>query len=330
MATYQKRCKRWRAIIRRKGHPTVVKSFERKPKAEAWARAVESRLDRGVVYDVQGASRVTMATLFARYEDATRETKRNAPTERFALELLNKEFGHLKLSELRPQDIAEFRDRRLMTRKPATVTNNLHLLSAVIQMATTEWGFEIPYNPARRVKKPKARNARDRRLAPGEEQRLLAAADELGDPELKALVTLGVTTAMRIGEMLSLTWENIRWERRQAFLPETKNGEERRVPLSKRATAALQSLGPKETGKVITKWKNSHSFVRPWQKLTRQAGITGLRFHDLRHEAASRMAEKGMSILMISAVTGHKSFQMLKRYTHVSTETLAAELDKIE
>ena len=308
----------------------MIKSFERKAEAELWARQIESQFDRGIVSEIKAAQKVTLEELFTRYAQATRHTKRNAAHEVFTLRLLSRHFGHLKLAELRTHDIAAFRDMRLAdNRSEATVTNNLHLLSAVIQMAINEWGYEIPYNPVHRVKKPKVNNARDRRLAPGELDRLLAATDEAGDEEMRTLIFLGIATAMRIGELLSLTWERIDWEKREAFLPETKNGSERRVPLSKTAIAAFEELHPQPKGKVIRSWKNCHSFVRPWHRLLKKAGITGLRFHDLRHEAASRMAESGMSILKISAITGHRSFQMLRRYTHFKTEDLAAELDKI-
>ena len=331
MASIQNRGDRWRAVIRRANRPTMVKSFPRKVDAEVWARQIEGQIDRGIVAEIKAAQNATMEELFERYAAVTKNIKRNAVHERFTLKLLSRHFGHLKLADLGVRDVVEFRDLRLADgRSAATVTNNLHLLSAVVQMATTEWGFEIPYNPVRKVKKPKVNNARDRRLELDELERLLAAADELDEPEMRCLIILAVRTAMRIGELLALEWENIHWTKRQAYLPMTKNGEVRKVPLDRQAIIAFQSLDPKSKGKVITKWKNSHSFVRPWQRLMRKAGIKGLNFHDLRHEATSRMAESGMSLLQISAITGHKSFAMLKRYTHFKTEDLAAELDKIK
>jgi len=331
MASYQKRGKGWRAVIRRKGRPTMIKLFPRKADAEIWARHIEGQFDRGIVSEIKAAQQVTMAELFRRYADATRDTKRNAPHERYTLRMLERHLGHIKLADLKPIDVAEFRDmRKAQGLSDATVVNNLHVLSAVIQRAKGEWGYEIPHNPVHQVQKFDVRNARDRRLEPGEEERLLAAAQEMGNTELWALVVLGVSTAMRIGELLGLTWERVSMRKREAYLPDTKNGDVRRVPLSKRAMGALEALGPKPSGKVIGRWKSCHSFVYPWRRLTKKAGITNLRFHDLRHEAASRMAEAGMSILKISAITGHRSFQMLKRYTHFRTEDLARELDEIE
>jgi len=331
MASYQKRGKGWRAIIRRKGNQTMTRQFRFKADARIWARQIESRIDRGNAHGVCSARKVTMAELFRRYAVATRDTKRNAPHEKYTLRMLEQHLGQIKLADLSPMDVADFRDKRKSKNLAnSTVVNNLHLLSAVIKLAMTEWGYDIPFNSVQKVRKLEVRNTRDRRLEVGEEERLLAAAKEMGGIERWALVVLGIATAMRIGEMLSLTWERIDLAKREAYLPDTKNKDVRRVPLSKRAVEALEALEPKESGKVIARWKDCHSFVRPWRNLTKKAGIVNLRFHDLRHEATSRMAEAGMSILKISAITGHRSFQMLKRYTHIDTRMLACELDEIE
>lgn len=115
-----------------------------------------------------------MAELFDRYSRATAKTKRNSTCETYMFKRLKKHPGHMLLSRLTREEISGFRDNRLAEGLSAsTVRNYLHLLSAVVNMANNDWGFELPYNPVRRVSKPKVNNARDRRLEPGEEQRLL-------------------------------------------------------------------------------------------------------------------------------------------------------------
>jgi integrase len=114
-------------------------------------------------------------------------------------------------------------------------------------------------------------------------------------------------------------------ERRTAFLPVTKNGESRGVPLSSRAVAVLRALPPSANGRVfgdLTREALKQSFNRA----ARRAGITGLRVHDLRHEATSRFFEKGLNVMEVASVTGHKTLQMLKRYTHLSVTDLATRL----
>ena len=130
---------------------------------------------------------------------------------------------------------------------------------------------------------------------------------------------------MRRGELLGLLWDNVDLERRTAFLPVTKNGESRGVPLSSRAVAVLRGLPAASNGRVfgeLTPLALRLSFNRA----TRRAGITGLRLHDLRHEATSRFFEKGLNVMEVASVTGHKTLQMLKRYTHLSVTDLATRL----
>jgi len=136
---------------------------------------------------------------------------------------------------------------------------------------------------------------------------------------------------MRQGEILSLAASQIDLDRRVARLSETKNGSARTVPLSSVALevlrAALQCplragsalLFPGTTGKP-------YAITRPWQLAVKRAGIQGLRFHDLRHEAVSRLVERGLSDQEVAAISGHRSMQMLRRYTHLLAEDLADKL----
>ena len=309
---------------------SVAKTFPTKQDAITWARKLECDFERGIVADIRKISTVTMAELFDRYAKATQHTNRNAPAEKFGLRLLKEHFGELSLSRLTRERISEFRDLRLSQGKaPSTVRNNLHLLSAVVRTAINDWGYELPYNPVRRVSKPKVNNARDRRLEGNEEKNLLSAAACNPNPLLKPLIVLALQTAMRLGELLDLTWENINYSKREAFLPETKNSDPRHVPLTRKAIETLRSIERKQDeNRVFYSWKNVHSFQHCWQRLTKRAGIKGLRFHDLRHETASRFAESGMDVMRIAAITGHRSLQMLKRYTHFRAKDLAEELDE--
>jgi integrase len=113
-------------------------------------------------------------------------------------------------------------------------------------------------------------------------------------------------------------------KKRTAHLPKTKNGEARTMPLSSRAVATLENLPRNLDGRVFgTTYEGIHqAFVRA----CRRAGIADLRFHDLRHEATSRLFEKGFNPMEVSAITGHKTLQMLKRYTHLRAEDLAKRM----
>lgn len=327
MATIQKRKNRYTATVRRKGFPVQTRTFATKKDAGRWARNIESQCDRGAVTDHTAPFRVQMGSLLKRYAQAT-VSKRNAPRERHMLALLDREFGTLSLAQLTRARVAEFRDkRRTEGRTPSTIRNDLHLLSAVLQMAIQDWGYDIR-NPVRMIRMPVAKNARGRRLRQDEEKRLIHAAKTL---QLRAIIVVAIESAMRLGEMIELTWKDVDLSGRTVVLRDTKNGDTRVVPLTRRAAGALAALRTQrgaETQRVFNLWKRSDSFSKGWRALLRRAKIEDLRFHDLRHEAASRMTERGLSPLEVAAITGHRTMQMLKRYSHFSPQHLLWLLDK--
>ena len=126
------------------------------------------------------------------------------------------------------------------------------------------------------------------------------------------------------GELLSLCWDNIDLYRRTAHLPMTKNGTSRDIPLSSRAIDALNALPRNLSGFVFPVSRVALRGL--WLRACRRAGIEDLRFHDLRHEATSRFFEKGLNVMEVASITGHKDLRMLQRYTHLRAEDLAVKL----
>jgi integrase len=234
-------------------------------------------------------------------------------------------FAHIRMSALTSSLLAAYRDERLKVVSGATVNREFSVLSHAIDTARREWDVYLPTNPCTLVRRPPQGRPRDRRLQGDEEQRLLAACRGARNKWLAHFVALAIETGMRRGELLGLSWDNVDLERRTAFLPVTKNGESRGVPLSSRAVTVLRGLPAASSGRVfgeLTRLALRQSFDRA----TRRAGITGLRLHDLRHEATSRFFEKGLNVMEVASVTGHKTLQMLKRYTHLSVTDLATRL----
>jgi integrase len=137
-------------------------------------------------------------------------------------------------------------------------------------------------------------------------------------------VQLALHTAMRRGELLALEWKHIDLAAQTAYLPTSKNGHPRSVPLSRAAVAALSALLRHEGGPVFS--ISAQTLAAAFRKATARARIPGFRFHDLRHTATSRMADKLPNVIELAAVTGHRSLQMLKRYYHPSAEALAKKL----
>ncbi len=142
--------------------------------------------------------------------------------------------------------------------------------------------------------------------------------------EIGLIITWAIETAMRRGEISAMQWENLDRKARVLLLPETKNGTSRRVPLSSRALVALDGLPRRIDGKVWSMKPDSIS--QAFERVCASAGVEGLTFHDLRHEATSRLFEKGLNPMEVAAITGHKTLQMLKRYTHLRAEDLVGRL----
>ena len=198
------------------------------------------------------------------------------------------------------------------------------MISETINIAIKEWGNPLKRNPVQLVRKPPSNRNRNRRLENGEAQSLLAAAAKSKNIWLIPIIEFALETAMRRGEILGLRWTDVDMERRTLHLPITKNGESRTVPLSIRARQALEGLPRDITGKVFPL---SRTALRDlWNRACQRANIEDLNFHDLRHEATSRFFEKGLNVIEVASITGHKDPRMLMRYTHLRAEDLAKKL----
>jgi integrase len=271
---------------------------------------------------------MTLAELLTRYRDQVTPTKRSAHTEKHRINaILRRDICHRTLAKLTTSDVALYRDSRLQTVSPSTIIRELNTLSHAIEIARREWGLWLPRNPVKMVRRPSAPPGRKRRLKDDEEQRLLDACDRGRNRYLKPLVILAIETGMRRGELVGLEWKHVDLERRVAYLPLTKNGESRDVPLSTRATQTLRELAahPKRDPKRV--FPVTGGAIRlAWEHLRVRAGTDDIHFHDLRHEAVSRLFEKGLNIAEVSAISGHKELRMLQRYTHLRAIDLVHRL----
>ncbi|MGH1570718.1 site-specific integrase [Methylobacterium sp. P31] len=233
----------------------------------------------------------------------------------------------LQLDKLTSSALSGYRDERLNKVQAGTVRRELALLQHCLEIARREWGTPLPTNPMHGITLPRPAKARGRRLGLGDGQKLCAAIQSKHAWHLRPLMELAVETSMRRGELLSLRWDHIDFEKRTAHLPITKNGYARTVALTPRAIAVLGSL-PRSVGRVLPVSGNA---VRlSWERLRARAGLPGLRFHDLRHEAVSRLFEAGLSIPEVALISGHRDTRMLMRYTHLKPESIAEKLARID
>jgi integrase len=315
----------WKASVRKRGFPPQYRTFRTRKEAEAWAVVIESEMTRGVWRDRSEAEGTTLAECLDRYLEEVVPTKRGGRREvDYVNQWKARPIARLYMSSVRSKDVAAaIRDMEGEGKGANTIRLHLALLSHLFKIARTEWGMEALTNPVGSVRKPRLPQGRDRRLVGDEERRLLQACDAV-NPELGAIVRFAIETAMRQGEIMSMTWDAVDLTARTVTLQVTKNGTKRVVPLSTAAFQVLAGLPRQLSGKV---WRYGQEGVKyAFPAACRRAGIEDLRFHDLRHEATSRLFEKGFNPMEVSAITGHKTLQMLKRYTHLRAEDLAKRM----
>ena len=326
MASIRQRSGTWQARVLREGYPAEVKSFATRGEAQRWARQIEGAMDSGGYQSRCEADKMLLSDALLRYAEKVSPTKRGYRDEVIRINALRRaKLAAYSMAKLSPAIVAGFRDERLRDVGAGAVIRDLSLLSSVINHARREWGVTVN-NPCLLVKKPPTPPGRTRVLSTDEEQRLLTAVAPTGrrNPEMLPLVQLALQTAIRRGELLALRWEHVDLAGQTAYLPTSKNGYSRLVPLSSAAVTVLRSLKNYSDGPVFS--IAAQTAAAAFMRATTRACIKELRFHDLRHTATSRMADKLPNVIELAAVTGHRSIQMLKRYYHPNAQALAKKL----
>lgn len=326
MASFRQRNNKWQARVSRDGYPDQVKTFEARSNAERWARSVESSMDKGQFIDTQEAQRTTLRELILRYVQEVTPTMKSVTEDTIRLKAIaRKPIANWSLANLSAARIAAYRDERLKEVSNGTVIRELAYLSSIINHARREWGINTT-NPVPLVRKPTSPAGRTRKLSDDEKSKLLQALEPKGRQNswTKPVVVLALETAMRRSELLGLRWENIDLASQAALLPDTKNGTPRTVPLSSAAVALLKSLPRNISGDVFP--IKYFTLDAAFKRAVKRAELIDFHFHDLRHTAITAMAEKLPNLIELSAVTGHKSLSMLKRYYHPSVDILVKKL----
>lgn len=309
----------WQGRVVIKGYPEQLKSFSNEADAYAWGAQVEKSIAES---GYTAPDRTTLQGALARYGADVIPNKKGSAKELSILKRLSAHrIATLPLAKVRGADVATYRDEmKSQGYAPATITRHLAVLSHLFNIARREWALEIS-NPVELVKKPTIRNARTRRFTPDELEKLVATTESV---ELGAIVRLAVETCMRRGELVALRWADIDFKRRVATLKTSKNGDPREVPLSTKAVSILQGLPRQIGGRVFA--MTPDAITRAFIRACKRAGLSNLRLHDARHEGVTKLFELGLNPLEVAAISGHKTLQMLKRYTHLKAEDLARKL----
>jgi len=360
MASIRKRGqKQWQAQVRRTGYPPQSSTFTSRADAAAWVASMEADMAHGSWLRPGESETMTLREAAERYSSEVAANKSGSAQEKSVLRALaSGPLGGRTLATIRGSDVAALRDEWRLDYESATVLRRLAVLSHVFSVAKREWGMEALLNPVTHIRKPSPGNARTRRIvdAPktkgankqvSKQAEIAAILSASGSDLLRPIAELALETAMRRGEIVGLTWDHVDLEKRTVYLPKTKNGDGRGVPLSTLAVSALKSVLPEAPGDrpgsgrvfqlrpdAVTRAfeRALHRARKAYEQDCRDEGqdpdpayLVDLRFHDLRHEATTRLAEI-FPLHELTKITGHRDPRMLMRYYHPKAEDLARKL----
>jgi len=251
--------------------------------------------------------------------------------DEYSFKQLDKSFAGQSLKDVTPARISEHKDRRRHEgASEGTLAKELQLLRNALNIAMREWEW-IETTPFLKVKIEVPKNAIERFLTSDEEVRLLNECPDW----LKEIVVFAINTGMRRNEILTLKWPQVDLDRRVLTLLITKNKDKRGIPMNATVQELLRSKAtkrknsgyvfPSEVGNQI----DPHNMERAFRKARKAAGLNDVRIHDLRHTAASRMAQAGIDIYKVGTILGHKDVRMTMRYAHLNVESLREGVDAL-
>lgn len=325
----------YRARVRISGMPDKSATFATRSQAKLWAQKMEAEIRQGRYFPKQEDKERTFGEFIDRYiEKELPKKPKSLVKQTSQLLWWKKHLGAYFLCHISPSMLAELRDRLLeettcrgKLRSSSTVNRYLAALSQALTIAVKEWGW-LKENPLSKISRLREGKARERYLEKEEIARLLDTCRQSKSPYLYGIVVFALGTGARRGEILNLKWEDVDFIRSVATFRGTKNGETRTVPLSR---SVLECLEQERKRRIVF---SPHVFpcaeIRTaWENVIEKANLKELRFHDLRHTAASHLAMNGASTLEIAAILGHKTLSMVKRYSHLSVSATALALNRM-
>ena len=324
MANIRKRFGKWQCQIRRSFHKPLIRTFASKQDAQRWGRETERLIEVGQFVDTSEANKTTLRQLLERYEREVSSKKRTESDKYLIKNIMRHDFVNKVLSHVSSSDIAEFRDKRLETVSGSSVNRELSILSDCINKAITEWKCYIRENPVKVGLRCKENASRTRRLLPGEYEKLMNSCKS-NRAFWCPIIDFAIHSAMRRGELLSISWDMVHLDRKYITLPPelTKTNKSRNVPLQPHAIQILKSIPRSLNGRVFP--IGIKNFERSWRAICKRANIKGLRWHDLKREAISRLFERGLSVSEVQLFCGN-SLASLEVYTEHDSTTLAEKL----
>ncbi|MEK9985911.1 MAG: site-specific integrase [Opitutae bacterium] len=308
MPSIIKRGEKYQVQIRRKGYPSRSKNFTYLADAKKWALKIERDFETEPHLDQRRPEQFTFFELADRFDRVVINGLKSAARERSRLRLMKSRLGDVSASDIDARYLASYRDSRTESVSPQTIKHEINMVRRILRFGIQECGLRLA-DGVPSIRLAKLPRGRSRRLQDGEYDRLIANLSA----EMCDVVDLALETAMRRSELLKLTPKHVAVDNRLIRVEDPKNGVDRNIPLTRKA---LEIVAARLGDKTVFSMKPD-SVTRSFQRACRVAGITDLRFHDLRHEAISRLFEEGLSVVQVASISGHSDYRMLARYTHL-------------
>lgn len=266
------------------------------------------------------------------FEEDWLTNKKSADFYKQRIKQINKSLGNIRLSRLTTGQIQKFYDDRVKKTSVGTANADLRALSSILNRAI-EWDYPITLNPVKRVQRVRTENRMERFLTHDEASTLLKHCPEW----LRGVVIAALMTGCRQSELLTLTWDCVDLPRRSLRLSgsRTKTGKGRDIPINETLHRLLKSL-PRpidKTKPVFTKKGKpiSKTILKlGWKAALEASEIDHLRFHDLRHTAASWLVAAGVPLYEVSRILGHSSIRMTERYAHFAPDHLRRATEALD
>lgn len=334
MAYITKRGDKWRAQIRRVGHPSISETFTTKARAEAWARKKEADMDEGKKDATIPDD--TFAELIDKYVEEIGSVKPIGRTKEDTLRFLRAELGHYTAVELDKNEVLAYVKKRIAGGvSGVTVSIELTYMATVMRAAKLLWGLPYDLDVFETVRANMSMmnistksKKRSRRASDAELKKLYAYFAELPRSKIPMadIIAFAVATTMRAGEIIAIRWDDLDEANKTVIIrsrkhPTDKAGNDQLVPLINGAFEII-ARQPRTEDRIFP--LAFGTITTAFSKATRKAKIDDLRFHDLRHEGISRLFDAGFSIEQVAVFSGHVDWQSLKRYTHLSAKHIHA------
>jgi integrase len=333
------------ATVRIKGYPSASRTFDTKGEASVWAAKTQGDIKANKYNDPRLAMHITFEQAIDRYLDTISRYKaiNTHMREKVSAARLKEQIGtETPFGSISAATVAQYRDLRMKSVSAYSVRLELALLSHLFTKAKKEWGIPVE-NPVAEIERPSPPRGRTRFLTEDEASKLLEATRKSKNASLYYYILTLLHTGMRSSETAGLRWNQIDLVRRVIYLQDTKNKDLRWVPLTKVLTeelSKLREITKNENDKMVfLKDGQLHSeefkarpalvFRKAFDMARNRAGLPDIHLHDLRHTAASHLIMSGVDIRTLADILGHRTLQMVQRYTHLLHDHKLDAIDKI-